>query len=301
LPLLVADPVELPDDRKSRATHLRIENMERRKAPTADEAAQDGTLVLVVDDHAVNRLVLRQQIATLGYAVETAENGLDGLAKWQSGRYGIVLADCHMPVMDGYEMVRQMRALENSTGRKRTPVIACTANAMADEAEKCLAAGMDDYLSKPLELRGVAVKLDQWIPLPSTNEVRSPPAQPAGPAGSAGPAVDSDILAALTRGNPANLRELVDVFRRVNDQDAMELREAVSGHDSAVVKRVAHRIKGAAGMLGAKDLAALAAGIETTLPSGDWLAMAELMTPFDIEIHRVNQHLETVKLRPPEG
>ncbi len=271
---------------------------QRRTAPSVERAIAEGTLVLVVDDHEVNRMVLMHQVTALGYAVETAENGLDGLEKWKSGRYGALLTDCHMPVMDGYEMVRTLRSIEArsaSGGRRRTPVIACTANALADEAEKCYAAGMDDYLAKPLELHDVARKLDQWLPLPGGGKP-SPTEKQAASSGVSLPenAIDTEVLAAISRGNAATLRELVGIFRSVNDQDVAALRKSLAENHGAMVTHTAHRIKGAARMLGAFGLAALAEQIEKGSVEHHWQAVEAAFAQFDGELRRVNAYLDSL-------
>jgi len=114
------------------------------------------------------------QVQTLGYAAQTAEHGIEALEKWKSGRSGLVITDCHMPQMDGYELARSIRRLESAEGRKRVPIIACTANALLGEAEACRAAGMDDCLIKPVELSQLAEKLEQWLPLLRRSPPRSP-------------------------------------------------------------------------------------------------------------------------------
>jgi CheY-like chemotaxis protein len=134
-------------------------------APSIAQAETEGTLVLLVDDHPVNRMLLLRQVRTLGYAAETAENGIEALEMWKSGRFGLVITDCHMPQMDGYELARSIRKLESDAGRKRVPIVACTANALQGEAEACLAAGMDDCLVKPVELPQLLEKLEQWLPM----------------------------------------------------------------------------------------------------------------------------------------
>ena len=102
----------------------------RRVAPDIAEAESEGTLVLLADDHPTNRMLLVRQMNMLGYAAESAENGVEALAKWKSGRFGIVITDCNMPEMDGYELTRSIRELESASGGKRIPIIACTANAL---------------------------------------------------------------------------------------------------------------------------------------------------------------------------
>ena len=121
--------------------------------------------VLLVDDHPVNRMVLEKQLAFLGYEIVTATNGLDALARLDQGGIGLVITDCHMPQMDGYDFARTVREREAGDRRGRLPIIACTANASANEAAYCFAAGMSDYLAKPVQLEQLQKKLDHWFPL----------------------------------------------------------------------------------------------------------------------------------------
>ena len=281
----VADPAQLPDDGSTAAADEEQVTLERRPAPSIERAAAEGSLVLVVDDHDINRLVLKQQVATLGYAVETAKDGFEGLEKWQSGRYGIVLADCHMPSMDGYEMVRRIRDLEMRKGLRRTPVIACTANALADEAEKCFAAGMDDYLAKPIGLREVARKLGQWRPLPGPGSAKPEP----------GSAVDMSILAALSRESGTPVQELGAMFRKLNDEDVVKLIASVADRDGVATRETAHRIRGAAHLMGALALAALAGRIEKSAAAGDWSAITAAMTELEVERARANAFLGSME------
>jgi CheY-like chemotaxis protein len=138
---------------------------ERRHAPEVMQAEEEKTLILLVDDHPVNRMVMARQVSMLGYATETAEDGFAALDLWSTGRFGLLITDCNMPEMDGYELARRIREVEARKGLPRTPIIACTANAMGGEAEKCRAAGMDDYITKPTQIPQLAEKLDHWLPL----------------------------------------------------------------------------------------------------------------------------------------
>ena len=136
-------------------------------APTVAQAREQGTLLLVVDDHPTNRMVLQRMGKLLGYPSEAAENGLLGLQAWKTGRFGAILADCNMPEMDGYEMTSAIRALEQSGQRVRTPVIACSAGGLVDWETRCRSAGMDDWLVKPVTLAALGQCLSRWMPLPA--------------------------------------------------------------------------------------------------------------------------------------
>lgn len=115
--------------------------------------------VLIFEDNEINREVLTRQLTLLNYDVQAAENGEQGLKKWRSMPFDIVLTDCFMPVMDGFELAREIRKAEKKDGKPRTPVIAITANALTGENDRCYAAGMDDVLSKPIELKALSEAL----------------------------------------------------------------------------------------------------------------------------------------------
>ena len=119
----------------------------------------------MVDDHPVNREVLMLQLKLLGVAADSAANGADALAAWAPGRYAAVLADIHMPHMDGHELARRLRAIEAEHGAARTPIVAVTANATKGEEERCLAAGMDAYLVKPVSIERLRATLERWLPI----------------------------------------------------------------------------------------------------------------------------------------
>lgn len=137
-----------------------------RPAPVAPQEAVAGT-VLAVDDYAINLEVLAGQFEILGVPLETAADGLEALAKWRARPYAVLLTDIQMPDMDGFELTRRIRAEEGlSSAGRRTPIIALTANAMKSEAEKCMAAGMDGYLTKPLTLDRLREAVEQWMGAP---------------------------------------------------------------------------------------------------------------------------------------
>ena len=203
--------------------------------------------LLVVDDHPVNREVLVQQIDLLGLAADISANGTEALDAWVPGRYAVVLADLHMPGMDGFELTRQLRARERERGSERTPIIAVTANALRGEAEKCLAAGMDGFVAKPVSLDALMQELARWIPglgraAKGEEEI-----------------FDPGQLVGLFGDDRTRLLGLVDRFAEAAHGDIAALCAA----DSAdAIAEAAHRIKGAARTVGALRLAARAGSIE---------------------------------------
>ncbi|MCX7365238.1 MAG: ATP-binding protein, partial [Alphaproteobacteria bacterium] len=134
--------------------------------PVAPHEAMAGT-VLAVDDYAINLEVLAGQFEILDVPLETAAGAMEALTKWRAKPYAIVLTDIQMPDMDGFELTRRIRAEEELSGTgRRTPIIALTANAMASEADKCMAAGMDGYLTKPLTLARLREAVERWMGAP---------------------------------------------------------------------------------------------------------------------------------------
>jgi CheY-like chemotaxis protein len=117
----------------------------------------------VAEDNPVNQLVTQGMLESLGYRPDVVEDGRQALAACAAARYDLVLLDVHMPEMDGFEATAAIRAHERAAGARRTPIVALTANAMAGDRDRCLAAGMDDYLGKPFQRDELAALLERWI------------------------------------------------------------------------------------------------------------------------------------------
>jgi signal transduction histidine kinase/CheY-like chemotaxis protein len=143
-----------------------IEHTPRPSSPIEDAGkAQEraGKKILLVEDNEINQIVLLKQLEILGYGAEVANNGQEGLEKWQGGSFDVLLTDCHMPVMDGFEMSKAIRIIEETDSLPHTTIVAITANALKGDADECFAAGMDDYLAKPVELQALDVKLKKSL------------------------------------------------------------------------------------------------------------------------------------------
>lgn len=266
-----------------------------RPLPTHAEAERERSLILVVDDHPTNRLVVSRQLALAGYACEVANDGEQGLAAWRGGRYALVLSDVHMPVMDGYQMARALRAEEASAGRARTPVVALTAAALKGEAERCLAAGMDDYLAKPVSIPELAACLRKWLPhtLPppgaaadaGATKVMLPQAsQPPLP-------LDPSVLEPLTGGDPRETRAVLDDFLATAGDDLAAVQRAREAGDTAQLAREAHKIKGAARLVGATELAHAAAELELAAKAADWPQLLPLAADLQTALQRLAMHV----------
>jgi two-component system, NarL family, sensor histidine kinase EvgS len=253
----------------------------RRALLTSEEAAREGTLVLVADDHPINRMVLLRQVNAIGYTAEVAEDGVAALRLWESGRFSLVLSDCNMPELDGYQLAQRIREAESREGRRRTPIIACTANALGGEAEKCFAAGMDDYLSKPVQLTQLATKLWRWLPLPDAESDAI---------------FDPNVMAEISEGDAQIEREILLRFHRENSRDAEALDNAVQANAIDAVTRFSHRIVGAARTVGAKRLALACERMERAARDKDWEAIASHMPLIHDELARLDAHVGSLSL-----
>jgi signal transduction histidine kinase/DNA-binding response OmpR family regulator len=217
--------------------------------------------VLVVDDHPINRDVLVMQLGLLGLAAETANDGIEGLERWKAGRYAVVLADIHMPRMDGYEFARELRARETDGGH--TPVVAVTANAVAGEEARCHEAGMDAYLAKPVSLGRLRTTLERWLPV-EAHTARTPTSPTAKVA-----AIDRDVLAAWLGDDQREIDLLLRKFRCAAIDAEREIASTFRGGDLAALAAVAHKLKGAARTVGAGRLGTAAGALEQAGKAGD--------------------------------
>jgi len=218
--------------------------------PTLRQLDAGGRAVLVADDHPINRLLIARQMQTLGLPVELAENGDQALSKWKDGDYAVILTDVHMPVMDGLELARAIRAIEAREGRKHTPIIAWTAAAIGEELARARAAGMDDVLVKPTELAQLRQVLVRWLPpFAATDEPVEGQAN--------GAVLDEDVLWQLADDVYDERLILADYVHQTR-RDLEALAAALQAGEGARAAREAHRIKGAARTTGANRLAARA-------------------------------------------
>src|SRR5690606_9630756 len=248
-----------------------------RSLPSVEEAERERSLVLLVDDHPTNRTVIARQLALAGFASEPAADGEAALEAWRSGRYALLLSDVHMPRMDGYALARRIREEEAARGLARTPIVALTASALKGEAERCLGAGMDDYLAKPVSITALATTLRRWLPhlalaAGGGADTTGPLPQLAHP-----PPLDPTVLEGLTGGDAAGIRALLDDFLDSTRQDMARLEAARAAGDLPGVAREAHRLKGAARLVGALELDQCADQLEAAARAADWLGVPVLV------------------------
>ncbi|RMV52986.1 PAS protein [Pseudomonas syringae pv. helianthi] len=207
--------------------------------------------ILIVDDHPANRLLLCQQLGFLGHHCEMAENGAQGLERWKIDTFDLVVADCNMPVMNGYDMTTAIRALESADDQPRCPVWGFTANAQPDEIERCRAAGMDDCLFKPISLSMLSERLAAISPLAHTPLPFS-----------------LDSVSNLTGDRPEMVERLLTQLRQSNHEDRLLLARLTPEDNRDKTRDLAHRIKGAARIISASRLVDACEALEQACEPG---------------------------------
>ena len=238
--------------------------------------------ILVAEDNRTNQMVAAGMLAMNGCSCEFASNGREALEAARMGEFDLILMDCSMPEMDGYEATAHIREHEIVTGR-RTPLVAMTANTQKGDAEKCLAAGMDDYLAKPITLVELRQKLEKWLPHGDVQRAAIADLVDDG----AETAIDQHIFAKLRDILGASLPQAVSPFLEDTPQYLLDLEAAVHGRDAESARARAHAIKGSSGNLGATLLAQLAKEAEELAIAGKLDQIAPLLPRLRIAYNAV--------------
>jgi PAS domain S-box-containing protein len=261
--------------------------------PTVAQAFERGQLILVAEDDSTNRAVILRQLALLGHAAEVAHDGAAALRMWRSGRHVLLLSDLHMPKMDGYALAEAIRAEEAARGIDRMPILALTANAMKGEAVRARAAGMDDYLTKPVPVRLLLAALNQWLPAPR-RPVAGAAADAIDATGAPEPvAVDLTVLYGLVGDDAHTVHEILVAFLASAREQAEALRLAYLAGDRRHAGAIAHKLKSAARSVGAMALGAMCAAMEQQRPAGDAEAIGVDLLQFDRTFAAVVGQIET--------
>lgn len=232
--------------------------------------------------------MLVNQLNAAGFVVEAAEDGQEAIELFASGRYALVLSDLNMPRMDGFALLAAIRALESESGLERTAVIALSANVMQGEPERCIEAGMDDFIGKPTTIPFLTSKLRRWLPHLAWPKAEPPVAAPVRAPATDG-ALDVAVLNELTGGDTHLAGEVLDDFAKESRADLASLRQVYEHRDGDGVRRQAHRINGASRMIGAREVRDVAAQIEREAGDADpdWELLGSLLDPLTKALARV--------------
>ncbi len=287
--------------------HLRSQPIITRGTLIADEGRRHyaGGKVLLVEDNAINQRVARRFLERLGCEVHVVSDGAQAVAAYEQQTFGFILMDMQMPIMDGIEATRRIRELEK--GAARTPIVALTANAMMGTLERCLDAGMDDYLTKPLDISRLQDVLDRFFGnelTPATRESAERQSERQLPDRSSPPLEpDPAVRARLTdiAGDDHEFAaELVNAFVTGGEQSLHEMRAAVVAEDRCALAHAAHKLKGASANLHVDRLTLLASHAETCAKTGKDAdieqALQEIATEFARQVRALQGDVER---RPP--
>ena len=244
-------------------------------ASTPPDHANPKLKILLVEDNIVNQKVTLNQLKHLGYTADVAANGREAIDMLNQIPYNLVLMDCQMPILDGYAATRSIREQQSS---RQSVIIALTANAMLEDRERCLAAGMDDYLSKPISKEKLSEKLTYWGELLEQQAIKQ----------HMNLAIDWEHLHQISDGNADFERELLHIFLEDTQQHLTSAKTALGTEDAIAVSRAAHHVKGSSSNVGLYEMQAIASTLEEQALNHD-------LTQGTLLISQISEMLETLK------
>jgi PAS domain S-box-containing protein len=265
----------------------RIEEREmemRRPVGTHEVPAVESPLrILIAEDNAINQLVTLKQLAKLGYTADVVENGFEVLEAVSRAHYDLILMDCQMPGLDGFQTSREIRMREE--GGQHVRIVALTASAMQGTREQCTEAGMDGYITKPVTIAELEDVVASTRPMQAGSEETLPDAI-------LDPAVIASLRSLSPAGTPGILGELIDLFMRDTPLRMKELKHAVDMGEVAEIERVSHKLKGGSSILGAERLARVFAMIEEQGHAGSMNGVDEMLSRAERELVHVLEALD---------
>ncbi|MEN6473061.1 MAG: response regulator, partial [Syntrophaceae bacterium] len=236
--------------------------------------------ILLAEDNSTNQIVAIKSLEKLGYHAEAVNNGRAAIQALQTTAYDLVFMDIQMPVMDGITATRSIRDGSGGVLNPKIPIVAMTAHALTGDREKYLAAGMDDYITKPIKAAELARALSRWVAVPLLPEVESAAREPV--------IYNRDALAENLDGDEEQIREIVQVFLDDAPRQIAILEKAVAEADALTIRRQAHTLKGAAGNVGAEILQAAAFEMEKAGAAENGNLAAEMLV-------QVREHFDTFR------
>lgn len=251
---------------------------------------------LLVEDHNMNQLIGKLQLEQLGFNVDVCGTGVEAIQSIKQKKYSIVFMDCQMPEMDGYEVTRAIRELEK-TAEMRTPIIALTASAMDGEKEKCLQAGMDDYLSKPVEPESLYTTCKKWLGVFGDLELGSysPQSVPNFEA-SARQAEEEEIIdkqKLMEHFNKEQYMQLVKMFQNDTSILLVDLEEQIIKKNVKDSAFIAHKLLGASRMIYARTMADKYKDMEVAIRAHSWTKASEILTEIKRQFSQMQEQLLT--------
>jgi CheY-like chemotaxis protein len=221
-------------------------------------------LILVADDSEILRSLVMRQLERLGFHADAVGSGKDAVAAAERNDYALILMDCAMPDIDGFQATRLIREKEANGGR-HTPIIAMTASAMSGDRELCIEAGMDDYFSKPFGLRELRDVLHQWIPGGGSDDAVATPAE-----ASPNNQLPIEMEKLVEAYGPDGVPEMLQLFLQEMQGLLLEIADYLDKSDSDNLARVAHQVKGVSTFIVAERLRQVSIGLEQAARDREW-------------------------------
>lgn len=270
----------------------RVQEIQNRQQRDSDVTG-NGLIscdILLVEDNTINQQVANAILSKQGYAVHLAKDGSQAIEYFKSEKYDIILMDCQMPVMDGFEATRQIREYERENNLIRTPIIALTANALRSDKEACLAAGMDDFMVKPIQIQAIAEIFKKYSQ--HHNNVIFTDAG-KGEADNEAEHLDSALITDLEAVlSPEQFSEIVRLFSENAAKRMRELKTALKEHDLLNVELSAHSLKGSSANLGGKKISRMCGDIVDSARGGNFPNnLAETIDEIQIELEYMTEYL----------
>lgn len=265
---------------------------------TRETALQQKRLILVAEDNDINCKVMQEQLRLLGYCADIAKDGVEGLQMWRSGTYALLLTDCQMPNMDGYELTAAIRKEE--APNTHMPIIAITANALQGIYDRCMAQGMDSYLVKPLRLQELKSMLEKWLPVShnyTVTEVVPPGVKDALPdklsdaniEQSLFPVWDANTLSRLMGDKPQVHRRLLQTFLQRAEEQVNEIMSAANVGDTTKISSITHALKSSARTVGAMRLGECCQALEEAAYCEDSQGYLQLVMQCNLSFQNAKQ------------
>jgi len=265
---------------------------------TGKEGPRFDVHVLIAEDNATNREVTEAMLGAFGCRVSLAVNGREAVdAVARSGEeYDLIFMDCQMPVLDGYQATAAIRGLEQGKGlKRRIPIVALTAHALEEDRDKCLSAGMDDYLSKPFVLSQLQAVLERWFE-GGTGKQTAGKAEPEGEEEHSSSPIDRSVLCALQdlqiRGEPSVVKRVIDAYLADSEPLVSRLQEALLVNDGEVLQRSAHSLKSSSANVGALGLSEISRELEMECKNNGAEDAPRLVAAIESEFMRVKEALQ---------
>jgi signal transduction histidine kinase/CheY-like chemotaxis protein/HPt (histidine-containing phosphotransfer) domain-containing protein len=238
-----------------------------------------GVRLLVAEDNVVNQQVVLGILGSLGYSADVVANGLEAVEAAARFPYSAILMDCRMPEMDGYTAATTIR--QSRSESRDIPIIALTADVVSDARAKALAAGMNDYITKPVKADELAGALDRWVPAPVQINLQNVSIQPS---------LDDEVFESLKELEacaPGLSRKVMDAFLEDTPRRLEDIEQALLGHSAEKLSLVAHTLTGSAGNLGARAFVQICADLEHSVAGNDWGNCKKLLAALRQEFDRL--------------